>query len=266
MSFPRSLPPHVVSGGRESSDSPRHWVPAPDQVGGRLCAGTTTFRDEQVPSARARRGRAGDARRRRAHVRRAAGACAAVPLRRGPAPHRAGDDRRAGRPALVFDLLAACTRATLRIAVKRSPGGVFSTWANEPLAAGAALDVMPPMGHFACRAGPGPRASLRGLRGGQRDHAARLDHRDDARERAGVGIHALLRQSRVGHRDVPRGAWPRSRTPTSRDSTSCTCSRARRRIFRCSTAASTARRRTRCSRIGSTSTASTRSTSAAPTG
>ena len=36
----------------------------------------------------------------------------------------------------------------LRIAVKRSPGGVFSTWANEKLAAGATLEVMPPMGHF----------------------------------------------------------------------------------------------------------------------
>jgi ring-1,2-phenylacetyl-CoA epoxidase subunit PaaE len=36
----------------------------------------------------------------------------------------------------------------LRIAVKRTPGGVFSTWANDKLAAGAALDVMPPMGHF----------------------------------------------------------------------------------------------------------------------
>ena len=36
----------------------------------------------------------------------------------------------------------------LRIAVKRSPGGVFSMWANEALREGATLDVMPPMGHF----------------------------------------------------------------------------------------------------------------------
>jgi ring-1,2-phenylacetyl-CoA epoxidase subunit PaaE len=36
----------------------------------------------------------------------------------------------------------------LRIAVKRSPGGVFSTWANEALREGALLEVMPPMGHF----------------------------------------------------------------------------------------------------------------------
>ena len=36
----------------------------------------------------------------------------------------------------------------LRIAVKRSPGGIFSTWANDALREGATLDVMPPMGHF----------------------------------------------------------------------------------------------------------------------
>ena len=43
-----------------------------------------------------------------------------------------------------------CTPAggPLRIAVKRSPGGAFSTWANDALREGALLDVMPPMGHF----------------------------------------------------------------------------------------------------------------------
>lgn len=37
---------------------------------------------------------------------------------------------------------------TLRIAVKKVPGGLFSTWANESLQAGTALEVMPPMGKF----------------------------------------------------------------------------------------------------------------------
>jgi ring-1,2-phenylacetyl-CoA epoxidase subunit PaaE len=36
----------------------------------------------------------------------------------------------------------------LRIAVKRTPGGLFSMWANDALRAGSTLDVMPPMGHF----------------------------------------------------------------------------------------------------------------------
>ena len=44
----------------------------------------------------------------------------------------------------------------LRIAVKKSPGGVFSTWAGESLAAGDTLEVMPPLGHF----GVAPDASL----------------------------------------------------------------------------------------------------------
>jgi ring-1,2-phenylacetyl-CoA epoxidase subunit PaaE len=36
----------------------------------------------------------------------------------------------------------------LRIAVKKSPGGVFSMWAGESLTAGDTLEVMPPLGHF----------------------------------------------------------------------------------------------------------------------
>ena len=36
----------------------------------------------------------------------------------------------------------------LRIAIKRSPGGVFSVWANEQLKPGDSLEVMPPLGHF----------------------------------------------------------------------------------------------------------------------
>jgi ring-1,2-phenylacetyl-CoA epoxidase subunit PaaE len=36
----------------------------------------------------------------------------------------------------------------LRVAIKRSPGGVFSTWANDTLKAGDKIEVMPPMGHF----------------------------------------------------------------------------------------------------------------------
>ena len=36
----------------------------------------------------------------------------------------------------------------LRIAIKRLDGGVFSCWANEALAAGSVLEVMPPQGRF----------------------------------------------------------------------------------------------------------------------
>ena len=44
--------------------------------------------------------------------------------------------------------ICAAVGEPLRIAVKRTPGGVFSAWANDALRAGGALDVMPPMGHF----------------------------------------------------------------------------------------------------------------------
>ena len=47
-----------------------------------------------------------------------------------------------------YSICSAVQDGALQIAVKKSPGGAFSTWANEALAAGATLDVMPPMGHF----------------------------------------------------------------------------------------------------------------------
>jgi ring-1,2-phenylacetyl-CoA epoxidase subunit PaaE len=54
----------------------------------------------------------------------------------------------------------------LRIAVKRTPGGAFSTWANDALRAGAALDVMPPMGHFNVAADAGAARHYLGVAAG----------------------------------------------------------------------------------------------------
>ncbi|HVF64767.1 MAG TPA: 1,2-phenylacetyl-CoA epoxidase subunit PaaE [Casimicrobiaceae bacterium] len=47
-----------------------------------------------------------------------------------------------------YSICSAPSDDRLRIAIKRSPGGVFSMWANQHLRAGDTLDVMPPMGHF----------------------------------------------------------------------------------------------------------------------
>ncbi len=47
-----------------------------------------------------------------------------------------------------YSICSAVQDGRLRIAVKRDPGGVFSTWANETLKAGDTIDVMPPLGHF----------------------------------------------------------------------------------------------------------------------
>ncbi len=47
-----------------------------------------------------------------------------------------------------YSICAGTHEGRLRIAVKRNPGGVFSTWANEELRPGRTLDVLPPLGHF----------------------------------------------------------------------------------------------------------------------
>ena len=54
----------------------------------------------------------------------------------------------------------------LRIAVKRTPGGVFSMWANDALRPGTMLDVMPPMGHFSVSADPGTARHYLGVAAG----------------------------------------------------------------------------------------------------
>lgn len=47
-----------------------------------------------------------------------------------------------------YSICSAVQDDTLRIAVKKAPGGVFSTWINERLKPGQTIEVMPPMGHF----------------------------------------------------------------------------------------------------------------------
>jgi ring-1,2-phenylacetyl-CoA epoxidase subunit PaaE len=47
-----------------------------------------------------------------------------------------------------YSICSSVQDQQLRVAIKRTPGGAFSSWANEHLQAGAVLDVMPPMGHF----------------------------------------------------------------------------------------------------------------------
>ncbi len=48
----------------------------------------------------------------------------------------------------------------LRIAVKRIAGGAFSNWANDTLAPGMMLELMPPAGRFVLPASPGPRGHV----------------------------------------------------------------------------------------------------------
>jgi ring-1,2-phenylacetyl-CoA epoxidase subunit PaaE len=47
-----------------------------------------------------------------------------------------------------YSICSAVQDGELRVAIKRTPGGLFSTWANQTLTPGTSLEVMPPMGHF----------------------------------------------------------------------------------------------------------------------
>ncbi|PWF39551.1 1,2-phenylacetyl-CoA epoxidase subunit PaaE [Massilia glaciei] len=47
-----------------------------------------------------------------------------------------------------YSICSAVQDDALRVAIKRTQGGLFSSWANDTLKAGATLEVMPPMGHF----------------------------------------------------------------------------------------------------------------------
>jgi len=65
-----------------------------------------------------------------------------------------------------YSICSGVQDGTLRIAVKRNPGGVFSAWANETLKAGDTLDVMPPMGHFNVPLAAGNRKHYAGFAAG----------------------------------------------------------------------------------------------------
>ncbi|HET8700361.1 MAG TPA: 1,2-phenylacetyl-CoA epoxidase subunit PaaE [Nitrococcus sp.] len=57
--------------------------------------------------------------------------------------------RIAGKPVMrTYSICAGVPANVLRIAVKRQPHGVFSNFANDDLAPGQTLEVMPPRGHF----------------------------------------------------------------------------------------------------------------------
>jgi ring-1,2-phenylacetyl-CoA epoxidase subunit PaaE len=48
----------------------------------------------------------------------------------------------------TYSICAAVQDKTLRVAIKRVPGGIFSNWANDYLQVGDRLEVMPPAGQF----------------------------------------------------------------------------------------------------------------------
>ena len=65
-----------------------------------------------------------------------------------------------------YSVCVAPHEGEVRVAIKRIGGGRFSTWANEALAAGATLDVMPPHGSFTWTFEPEARRRYVGIAGG----------------------------------------------------------------------------------------------------
>ncbi|HEX5342849.1 MAG TPA: 1,2-phenylacetyl-CoA epoxidase subunit PaaE [Duganella sp.] len=47
-----------------------------------------------------------------------------------------------------YSICSAVQDGALRVAIKRTHGGLFSGWANDTLREGQTIEVMPPMGHF----------------------------------------------------------------------------------------------------------------------
>lgn len=47
-----------------------------------------------------------------------------------------------------YSICSAVQEGALRVAIKRTQGGLFSSWANDTIKPGVTLEVMPPMGHF----------------------------------------------------------------------------------------------------------------------
>jgi len=73
----------------------------------------------------------------------------------------AGEDLRRS-----YSICSAVHDGELCIAVKKAPGGTFSTWVNEHVREGQVIDVMPPMGHFNVPLDPANRKHYLGFAAG----------------------------------------------------------------------------------------------------
>jgi ring-1,2-phenylacetyl-CoA epoxidase subunit PaaE len=65
-----------------------------------------------------------------------------------------------------YSICSSPLESGLRIAIKKVPGGVFSTWANEQLAPGHEIEVLPPSGRFNTELRPGNRKHYLALAAG----------------------------------------------------------------------------------------------------
>ncbi len=114
-----------------------------------------------------------------------------------------------------YSICSAVQDGTLRMAVKKAPGGVFSTWANEQIAPGQTIDVMPPLGHFNVPLAAGNRKHYLGFAAGSGITPLLSIVKTTLADRAAQPVHAVLRQPIVERGDVPGGAGRSRRTAFS---------------------------------------------------
>lgn len=97
-----------------------------------------------------------------------------------------------------YSICAAPTRGEVRVAIKKSLGGVFSTWANEQLQVGDELEVMNPQGAFISRAASG--ASITSMNDAERVAAEEVARKQDVHLvafAAGSGITPIMAIARA---------------------------------------------------------------------
>src|SRR5437870_13194563 len=68
-----------------------------------------------------------------------------------------------------YSICSAVQDGTLRVAIKRAPGGFFSAWANARIGPGQNVEVMAPVGDFKVSVDPNERKEFLAFSRGHRD-------------------------------------------------------------------------------------------------
>ena len=97
-----------------------------------------------------------------------------------------------------YSICSGLSEGRLRVGIKKVPGGVFSAFANDNLAAGDVIQVMAPQGRFAVDVSENAANNYLMIAAGSGNHARAVDHPLDAGGRADERGDAGLRQPRDG--------------------------------------------------------------------
>ena len=114
-----------------------------------------------------------------------------------------------------YSICAAAQDAELRVGIKKIEGGLFSSWANERIVPGDAIEAMPPMGNFHLPLDPQARHHYLGFAAGSGITPLLSIVKTTLAAEPHEPLHAGLRQPRLEHDHVPRGAGGPEERPTS---------------------------------------------------